>query len=121
MVQLWDEFDVAGVGLAFTHVMAAVSPCVRMLDLMRVYTLFCGPGLLAWESALYQPLRLVWVILRSLADGKVWQPRRKRSSCRTLHRLVGTSWTGRSHDVLHGPACRIYQALAPSNRTQVFI
>ena len=38
MVQLWADLDVAGVGLAFAHLMAVISPCVRMLDLMRVYT-----------------------------------------------------------------------------------
>ena len=48
MVRLWAELDVAGVGLAFAHVMAVfVLSCVRMLDLMRVYTLFCGPRLLS--------------------------------------------------------------------------
>ena len=40
MVQLWTKLDVAGVSLAGAHLMAVVSPCVRMLDLMRVYTLF---------------------------------------------------------------------------------
>ena len=52
MVQLWAKLDVAGVGLAFAHLMAVISPCLRMLDLMRVHTLFCGPGLLACGSAL---------------------------------------------------------------------
>ena len=28
MVQLWAELDVAGVGLAFAHLMAVVPPCL---------------------------------------------------------------------------------------------
>ena len=58
MVQLWAELDVAGVRLVFAHLMAVVSQCVWMLDLMRVDTLFCGPRLLACESASDKPLRL---------------------------------------------------------------
>ena len=52
MVQLWAELDVAGVGLTFARLMPVVSPCLRMLDLMRAYIPFCGLDLHACRSTL---------------------------------------------------------------------
>ena len=60
-------------GLAFTNLMAVISPCVWMLDLMRVYTTHCllSPGACLWIGRRLVPAATwMWGILLSLHLGR---------------------------------------------------